>query len=208
MKELLVFYDSDLKDKWRDSYIKAISSKIKNVKLLDCCVGKTVEQKVNSDIHRVLILEPFDPKLKDQLKTMFVKYPQLDIEGVYTGGLTITAEAILDTIWSEQGRDLRDKTILIVNQSDILGKPLAKRLIDLGANVVSLNSKCKNLESLILIGKPDVLVSASGSKYFKIKASLSRYIETKIDLSNDLETKDKITSIPTVEVLKARLGEL
>src|SRR5699024_3482784 len=113
---------------------------------------------------------------------------------------------ILDTIRNEQGSDLRDKTILIVNQSDILGKPLAKRLIDLGANVANLNSKCKNLESLILNSKPDVLVSASGSKYFKIKTSLSRYIETKIDLSNDLETKDKITSIPTVEVLKDRLG--
>lgn len=206
--ELLVFYDSDLKDKWRDSYLKAISSKIKNVKFLDCCVGKTVEEKVNADIHRVLILEPFDPKLKDQLKTMFIKYPQLDIEGVYTDRLTITADAILDTIWIEQGRDLRDKTILIVNQSDILGKPLAKRLIDLGANVISVNSKCKDLENLILNSKPDILVSASGSKYFKINKSLTKYIPTKIDLSNDLETKDKITSIPTVDVLKARLGEL
>lgn len=206
--ELLILYDSDFKDKWRDSYLKAISSKIKNIKLLDCCKGKKVNEKVNSDTHRILILEPFDPKLKEELKTMFKKYPQLDIEGVYTDRLTITAEAILDTIWSEQGKDLRDKTILIVNQSDILGKPLAKELIELGANVVNLNSKCKNLESLILIGKPDVLVSASGSKYFKIKASLSRYVKTKIDLSNDLETKDKITSIPTVEVLKARLGEL
>lgn len=205
---LIVYIDSDKEDKGRDSYLKAISSKIKNVKFLDCCVGKTVEQKVNSDIHRVLILEPFDPKLKNELKTMFVKYPQLDIEGVYTGGLTITAEAILDTIRSEQGSDLRDKTILIVNQSDILGKPLAKRLIDLGANVINFNSKCKNLESLILNSKPDVLVSASGSKYFKIKTSLSRYIETKIDLSNDLESTDKVTSIPTVDVLKARLGEL
>lgn len=207
MKELLVFYNSDFKDKWRDSYLKAISSKIQNIKLLDYCKGKKVNEKVNSNIHRVLILEPFDPKLKDELKTMFIKYPQLDIEGVYTNRLTITAEAVLDTIRSEQGSDLRDKTIMIVNQSDILGKPLAKKLINLGANVINLNSKCKNLESLILNANPDVLVSASGSKYFKIKKSLTKHIATKIDLSNDLESKDKITSIPTVEILKARLGD-
>lgn len=204
---LLILYNSDFKDKWRDSYLKAISSKIDNIKLLDCCKGKKVNEKVKADFDRVLILEPFDKFLKEKLKTMFKDYPQLDIEGVYTGKLTITAEAILETIWSEQGNDLRGKTILIVNQSDILGKPLAKELIDLGSNVISLNSKYKDLERLILIDKPDVLVSASGSKYFKIKANLSKYITTNIDLSNDLESKDKITWIPTVDVLKARLGD-
>ena len=96
---------------------------------------------------------------------------------------------------------------MIINQSDILGKPLAKELIDRGANVISLNSKSTKTYRLLKTD-PSILISASGNKGFKIGENHLRFIPIKIDLSNDLVTKDKITSIPTIEILKKRYKKL
>lgn len=202
---LLVFYDSDFKDKGRDSYLKAISSKIPDARLVDTCKGKKFDQDVYAERDRFLILEPFDDNIKSKLVTIFKDYPQLDIEGVYTDKLTITAEAILETIWSEQGNDLRGKTVVIINQSGLLGRPLAKELVDLSVNVISLNSSYPCLDNLLTMTDIDILVSASGKYEFKIDRELTRFIDVKIDLSDDLEDPVKITSIPTVDVLKDRL---
>ena len=51
----------------------------------------------------------------------------------------------------------------------------------------------------------DVLVSASGQDDFELDRELTRMIDVKIDLSHDLEDPIKITSVPTIEVLKDRL---
>lgn len=197
---LLVFYDSDFKDKGRDSYLKAISSKIPDAKLVDTCKGKKFDQQVYAARDRFLILEPFDEGIKSKLVTIFEDYPQLDIEGVYTDKLTVTAEAILKVLGP-----VKNKTVVIINQSNLVGKPLAKELIDLGANVISLNSSYSCLDNLLTMTDIDILVSASGKYEFKINRELTRFIDVKVDLSDDLEDPVKITSIPTVKVLKDRL---
>lgn len=200
MKELLVFYDSDFKDKGRDSYLKAISSKIPDAKLVDTCKGKKFDQQVYAVRDRFLILEPFDEDIKSKLVTTFEDYPQLDIEGVYTDKITVTAEAILKVLGP-----VKNKTVVIINQSGLLGRPLAKELIDLGANVISLNSSYPCLDNLLTMTDIDILVSASGKYEYKIDRELTRFIDVKIDLSDDLEDPVKLTSIPTVDVLKDRL---
>ena len=127
------------------------------------------------------------------------------MEGVANGKLTITAEAILETIWSERGNDLSGKTVVIINQSDVLGRPLAKELIDLGANVISLNSSYPCIDNLLTMTDVDVLISASGKYEYKLDRELTRFIDVKVDLSDDLEDPNKITRVPTIEVLKDRL---
>lgn len=197
---LLVFYDSDFKDKGRDSYLKAISSKIPDARLVDTCKGKKFDQDVYAEKDRFLILEPFDEAIKSKLVTIFKDYPQLDIEGAYTDKLTVTAEAILKVLGP-----VKNKTVVIINQSNLLGRPLAKELVDLGANVISLNSSYPCLDNLLTMTDIDILVSASGKYEYKIDRELTRFIDIKVDLSDDLEDPVKITSIPTVKVLKDRL---
>ena len=126
--------------------------------------------------------------------------PHSDIEGAHTENLTITAEAIEKVIGS-----VREKTVVIINQSEVLGVSLAKDLIDIGANVTSINSSYKCIENLLAFTDIDVLISASGNEDFKIDESFTRNIPIKVDLSDDLEDKDAIRSIPTVKVLKERL---
>lgn len=199
MEELIVIYDKEKRDRGRDSYIKAIKNQIPGVRVAD--VADLPEVRRN----KLLVLKPMNDVDYETLKTFLKHNPGRDIEGIGSGKLTITAEAILETIWSERGNDLRGKTVVIINQSDVLGRPLAKELIDLGANVISLNSSYPCIDNLLTMTDVDILVSASGQGDFEMDRELTRMIDVKIDLSNDLEDPIKITSVPTIEVLKDRL---
>lgn len=199
MEDLIVIYDKEKRDRGRDSYIRAIKKQIPGVRVAD--VANLPEVRRN----KLLVLKPMNDGDYETLKTFLKHNPGRDIEGLGSGKLTITAEAILETIWSERGNDLRGKTVVITNQSDVLGRPLAKELIDLGANVISLNSSYPCIDNLLTMTDVDILVSASGQGDFEMDRELTRMIDVKIDLSNDLEDPIKITSVPTIEVLKDRL---
>lgn len=195
---MLVIIDKEVKDKYRNQYLNLIKKEIEDVEVVDFRESTTLK-----NYNSILVLEPIEEKFKSQMKDFFTVYPEKDIEGSYTKKLTITAESILSVL----PIDLKAKTIMIINQSEILGKPLAKELIDRGANVISLNSKSTKTYRLLKTD-PSILISASGNKGFKIGENHLRFIPIKIDLSNDLVTKDKITSIPTIEILKKRYKKL
>lgn len=192
---LIVYIDSDREDKGRDSYLKAISSKIKDLKIIDVAKGKTNERiNINSD--RILLIEPIGINVKRQIKRLFEKQPQLDIEGRFTGKLTITAEAILRVM-----QDVEGKEIIICNQSDIIGKPLALELMHRGANVHSLNSTGK----IANINRCYWFITASGQDDFKHKNTSMKGFKKIIDLSDDTDYKRAIRRLPTVDVLQDRL---
>ena len=194
MEELIVIYDKEKRDRGRDAYIGAIKKQIPGVMVADVANLPEVGRS------KLLILKPMNDGDYETLKT-FLKYnPGRDIEGIASGKLTITAEAIIRVIGP-----VDKKTVVIINQSDVLGRPLAKELIERGANVISLNSSYPCLDNLLTMTDIDVLVSASGQDDFELDRELTRMIDVKIDLSNDLEDPIKITSVPTIEVLKDRL---
>lgn len=194
MEELIVIYDKEKRDRGRDAYIGAIKKQISGVRVADVANLPEVGRS------KLLILKPMNDGDYETLKT-FLKYnPGRDIEGIGSGKLTITAEAIIRVIGP-----IDKKTVVIINQSDVLGRPLAKELIERGANVISLNSSYPCIDNLLTMTDIDVLVSASGQGDFEMDRELTRTIDVKIDLSNDLEDPIKITSVPTIEVLKDRL---
>lgn len=194
MEELIVIYDKDIRDKGRDSYIKAIKKQIPGVRVADVANLPEVRRS------KLLILKPMNDVDYETLKTFLKCNPGRDIEGIGSGKLTITAEAIIRVIGP-----VDKKTVVIINQSDVLGRPLAKELIERGANVISLNSSYPCIDNLLTMTDVDILVSASGQGEFELDRELTRMIDVKIDLSNDLEDPIKITSVPTIEVLKDRL---
>lgn len=194
MEELIVIYDKEKRDRGRDSYIRAIKKQIPGVRVAD--VANLPEVRRN----KLLVLKPMNDGDYETLKTFLKCNPGRDIEGIGSGKLTITAEAIIRVIGP-----VDKKTVVIINQSDVLGRPLAKELIERGANVISLNSSYPCLDNLLTMTDIDILVSASGQGDFEMDRELTRMIDVKIDLSNDLEDPIKITSVPTIEVLKDRL---
>ena len=194
MKELTVIYEKGIKDKGRDSYLKAIKKQIPGVNVID------VENIPNIQMSKILVLKPMNDIDYENIKTFLSYNKACDIEGIGSGKLTITAEAIMRVIGDVKGR-----TVVIINQSNVLGIPLAKELIDQGASVISLNSSYPCIDNLLTMTDVDVLVSASGKYEFKLDRILTRMIDVKVDLSDDLEDPIKITRVPTVEVLKDRL---
>lgn len=208
MKSLLVIYDSSIADRGRDSYLRAIQKQIPNVVLADV---RSCVDGIGYNQDYVLVLKPMSDKKYKQLNYEIRKLvPNKDIEGVHTGErLALTALAIRDLIMDryESPDDIEDKTVFIINQSNVVGQPLAKEFIDLGANVININSKYEDLDNLLLFTKIDVLVSASGDSHFNIDRYLTHKVDLKIDLSEDLDDGDKITHVPTVKKLKERLSE-
>lgn len=204
MKSLLVIYDSSIADKSRDSYLKGIKKTIPDVKTIDV-KNRVHETKIDAD--KILVLNPLNYIKKQYFYHLLIQNPEKDIEGVATGELTITANAITKTISNKANCELIGKTVVIINQSSTVGIPLAKFLIELGFNVISLNSQYPCIERLLANTKVDILVSASGNEKFKVAEDLTKDIDVKIDLSDDLLDKDKITSIPTIQVLKNRLND-
>lgn len=194
MEDLIVIYDKEKRDRGRDSYIRAIKKQIPGVRVADVANLPEVGRS------KLLILKPMNDGDYETLKTFLKCNPGRDIEGIGSGKLTITAEAIIRVIGP-----VDKKTVVIINQSDVLGRPLAKELIERGANVISLNSSYPCLDNLLTMTDIDILVSASGQGDFEMDRELTRMIDVKIDLSNDLEDPIKITSVPTIEVLKDRL---
>ena len=194
MKDLLVIYDDQIKDRGRDSYLKAIKKEIPSARIINIGVNANLPFSVD----KILVLKPMN--YKGLVSELWLDNPDRDIEGIYTNRLTITAEAILRVIG-----EVKDKKVVILNQSDVLGKPLAKELIDRGANVFSVNSSFDEILIFLHNLTPDILISASGNNNFTISNYFLKEIKTIIDLSDDIDTENKITSIPTIEVLKDRL---
>ncbi|MFR7350474.1 hypothetical protein [Peptoniphilus sp.] len=196
MRKLIVIYDEQEKDESRDSYIKGIKKQIPDA------IISPIGDMVDGTYDKCLVLKPMDQEIYDNFSEFLKNNPIFDIEGIHTGDLTITAEAILKSIGK-----VENKTVIIINQSNILGKPLAKELIERRANVISLNSSYEDIENLIIFTKVDILITATNNYNFKIDRYVTKDIETKIDLSDDLDTGDKIKHLPTIEVLKERLQE-
>lgn len=199
MKDLLVIYDDKIKDKGRDSYLKAIKREIPSARIVNTYTLFHTNALVPRP-DRILILKPIKDEDFKRCSMLFVADKLLDVEGIYTDQLTITAEAILRVLG-----EVKDKTVVILNQSDVLGKPLAKELINQGANVTSLNSSFNLVVTILYFIRPDILISASGDDNFIILEQFVSRIKTIVDLSDDVECENKITSIPTIEVLKDRL---
>ena len=110
MNNFIVVYDKEIEDKGRDSYIKAIKKQIPDAIIAD------VDNLPDCTVRNVLALKPMADNTYKWIMELLEANPINDIEGAASKRLTITAEAVLRAIG-----DAYRKTIVIINQSEILG---------------------------------------------------------------------------------------
>ena len=85
---------------------------------------------------------------------------------------------------------LEGKNVLIINRSNIVGKPLAALLLQENATVTICHSKTKNLEAIT--NTADIIIAAVGKAKF-VKASMVREGAVVIDVGvNRDETTGKL----------------
>jgi methylenetetrahydrofolate dehydrogenase (NADP+)/methenyltetrahydrofolate cyclohydrolase len=128
-------------------------------------------QKLNTDdsVHGILVQYPV-PKHLSQEKFMSTVDPRKDIEGfnpVNMGRTLIGDEHLVPctplsvlTILNHEHINVKGKDVVIVNHSNILGKPLVALLLNRNATVTVCHVFTKNLKQYT--SKADILITGAG----------------------------------------------
>ena len=130
-------------------------------------------EKLNNDnnIDGILVQLPI-PKHINELKVINAISAEKDVDGFHTtnigkmmigdetGFLPCTPAGVIQ-MFEEYNIDLEGKDVLVIGQSNIVGKPMTLLLINKRATVQVCNSKTKNLPEKLQTA--DVVVAAAGS---------------------------------------------
>lgn len=175
--------------------------------------------KLNQDknVHGVLIQFPI-PNHISQDKLINALDPKKDVEGLnpYNLGRTLVGDEHLIpctplsviTILDHEKTDLKGKDVVIVNHSNIVGKPLAVLLLNRNATVSVCHVFTKDLKNYT--SKADVLITAAGVPKLIKRDNLKNgafvidvaIINTKdgicgdVDFASVKEIASKITPVP------------
>lgn len=125
----------------------------------------------DDSVHGILIQLPL-PKQLDEFSTTSRISPIKDVDGLtpYNAGLLLTGRAILKPctpsgimeIFDYYNIDLAGKNAVIINRSNLVGKPLYSLLLERNATVTTCHSKTKNLKEHCQ--SADVIITAIGDR--------------------------------------------
>lgn len=114
----------------------------------------------DDDIKGIIVQLPI-PKKFDKRKILNLISPKKDVDGLRSNSkfLGATPRGVM-TILQEYKIKFKDKKIVMVGDSELVGKPLSKRLRKDGAKVKVCNIETKDLKKETL--KADIIISAVG----------------------------------------------
>ncbi|MFA5686637.1 MAG: bifunctional 5,10-methylenetetrahydrofolate dehydrogenase/5,10-methenyltetrahydrofolate cyclohydrolase [Bacilli bacterium] len=136
------------------------------VETKECEILKVVESLNNDDeIHGFIVQLPL-PKHVDSEKIRVAINPKKDVDGFHPLSTlkACTPRGILDYL-KHLKVDLVGKNAVIIGRSFIVGRPMAKLLIDESANVTVLHSKTKREDMYNFLEMADIVVVAVGQKW-------------------------------------------
>jgi len=128
---------------------------------------------LNSDsaVHGILIQLPL-PKQLDEFATTSRISPLKDVDGLtpHNAGLLAMKKAVLVActpsgvmeMFEYHGIDLEGKNVVLINRSNLVGKPLYHLLLEKNATVLTCHSKTKNLTEMCQ--SADIIITAVGDR--------------------------------------------
>lgn len=128
---------------------------------------------LNNDraVHGILVQLPL-PKHLDEFTTTSRIFPTKDVDGLtpHNIGLLSMGKAVLKActpsgimeMFDYYNIDLTGKNIVMINRSNLVGKPLYHMLLEKNATVITCHSKTKNLRDICQLG--DIIISAVGDR--------------------------------------------
>lgn len=128
---------------------------------------------LNSDdsVHGILVQLPL-PKQLDEFETTSRISPLKDVDGLtpHNIGLLVMKKAILRActpsgiieLFDHYKIELEGKNIVIINRSNLVGKPLYHLLLERNATVTMCHSKTKNLQKIC--SQADIIVTGVGDR--------------------------------------------
>ena len=125
----------------------------------------------DNKIHGILVQLPL-PNHIDEFETTSRISPIKDVDGLtpHNMGLLSMRKAILKActpmgimeMFEYYGIDLEGKNVMIINRSNLIGKPLYHMLLEKNATVITCHSKTKNLKEISQ--KADVIITGVGDR--------------------------------------------
>ena len=161
-------------------------------------LNKIIDE-LNSDpsVHGILVQLPLPDHL-DEFATTSRISPLKDVDGLtpHNAGLLAMKKAMLVActpsgvmeMFEYHGIDLEGKNVVLINRSNLVGKPLYHLLLEKNATVMTCHSKTKNLKELCK--EADIIITAVGDR-------------TKFTLTADMIKEDSIV----IDVAISRFNE-
>ena len=125
----------------------------------------------DSKVHGILVQLPL-PKQLDEFVTISRISPIKDVDGLtpHNMGLLSMRKAILKActpsgimeMFDYYDIELEGKTVVMINRSNLIGKPLYHMLLEKNATVITCHSKTKNLKEISK--NADIIVSGVGDR--------------------------------------------
>ena len=125
----------------------------------------------DSKIHGILVQLPLPSQL-DEFETTSKISPIKDVDGLtpHNVGLLSMKKAILKActpsgimeMFDHYGIELEGKNVVIINRSNLIGKPLYHMLLEKNATVITCHSKTKNLKEISQ--NADIIISGVGDR--------------------------------------------
>ena len=129
------------------------------------------ELNADKSVHGILVQLPL-PKQLDEFTTTSRISPLKDVDGLtpHNVGLLAMKKAALVActpsgimeMFDYHGIDLEGKNIVLINRSNLVGKPLYHLLLEKNATVLTCHSKTKNL--IELCQSADIIITAVGDR--------------------------------------------
>jgi methylenetetrahydrofolate dehydrogenase (NADP+)/methenyltetrahydrofolate cyclohydrolase len=128
---------------------------------------------LNNDraVHGILVQLPL-PEHLDEFTTTSRIFPIKDVDGLtpHNVGLLSMGKAVLKActpsgimeMFDYYDIDLSGKNVVIINRSNLIGKPLYHMLLEKNATVITCHSKTKNLKEICQ--SADIIISAVGDR--------------------------------------------
>jgi methylenetetrahydrofolate dehydrogenase (NADP+)/methenyltetrahydrofolate cyclohydrolase len=164
----------------------------------------------DDSVHGILIQLPL-PKQLDEFSTVSRISPIKDVDGLtpYSVGLLVAGKAILKPctpsgiieMFDFYNIDLTGKHAVIINRSNLVGKPLYHLLLDKNATVTTCHSKTKNLKEHCQ--KADIVITAIGNRTkFVLTADMIKEGAVVIDVGINRQNGKIIGDTDYEEIIK------
>lgn len=144
----------------------------------DVLISKINELNADNSVHGILVQLPV-PKHIDVKKVISAIDPRKDVDGFTQNSsfTPCTPAGVLDLLDGIPDYDIARKTALVIGRSDIVGKPVAKLLLDRNCTVIQAHSKtpkdvlCKmfSFADIVVsaVGRTDIISKYDAEDYFK-----------------------------------------
>ncbi|MFB5633204.1 MAG: bifunctional 5,10-methylenetetrahydrofolate dehydrogenase/5,10-methenyltetrahydrofolate cyclohydrolase [Nitrosopumilus sp.] len=132
-----------------------------------------IVENLNNDnsVHGILVQLPLPEQLDEFMTTSRIS-PLKDVDGLtpHNAGLLAMKKAALVActpsgvmeMFDYHGIELEGKNVVLINRSNLVGKPLYHLLLEKNATVITCHSRTKNLEELCK--SADIIITAVGNR--------------------------------------------